>query len=129
MPEQLLNSRVLLWENLTGNALSAKAFAISVPGRIDRRSHLYMKTKTSLLTLLAAVSAFALLATPAQAGGRHHHRGWNNCGHGYYHRGWNNSGYGYYRPYYRPVYYYPAPCYRPVFYAPAPVVVFGFGFR
>jgi len=31
--------------------------------------------KSSLLTVLAAVSALALLATPAQAGGRHHHRG------------------------------------------------------
>ncbi|MGA7215711.1 MAG: hypothetical protein WBX20_16025 [Terrimicrobiaceae bacterium] len=88
-----------------------------------------MKMRPCLLALLAAVSTFALLATPVQAGGRHHHHGWNNCGRGYYYRGWNNCGYGYYRPYYRPVYYYPAPCYRPVFYAPAPVVVFGFGFR
>ncbi|HEY5770293.1 MAG TPA: hypothetical protein VIS71_10655 [Terrimicrobium sp.] len=99
------------------------------------------KVRSSLLTLVAAVSVFALLATPAQAGGKkkHCYRGWNNGGYGYYQRGWNHGGYGYYRSgyyqpyyhqrYYRPVYYYPDPCYRPVYYAPAPVIVFGFGFR
>jgi hypothetical protein len=88
-----------------------------------------MKKRSWLLTLVAAVSAFALLATPAQAGGRkkHCYRGWNNGGYGYYQRGWND--YGYRRAYYRPVYHYPEPCYRPVYYAPAPVFVFGFGFR
>ena len=90
-----------------------------------------MKMRSFLLTVIAAVSAFALFATPAQAGGKRYYQrgGWNNCGYGYYQRGWNN--YGYYRPvrYYRPVYYYQAPYYQPVYYNPAPVVVFGFGFR
>jgi len=89
-----------------------------------------MKKRSCLLTLVAAASVFALLATPAEAGGRkkHCYRGWNNDGYGYYHRGWYNRGYGYYGPYYRPAYYYPAR-YRPVYYRPAPVFVFGFGFR
>ena len=78
--------------------------------------------------LAAAVSVFALLATPAEAGGRRHcYRGWDD-GYGYYQRGWYNRGYGYYRPYYRPAYYYPAR-YRRAYYRPAPVFVFGFGFR
>jgi len=90
-----------------------------------------MKKRSCFLTLAAAVSVFALLATPAEAGGRkkHCYRGWNNGGYGYYQRGWYNRGYGYYRPYYRPAYYYPASRYRPVYYSPAPVFVFGFGFR
>jgi len=95
------------------------------------RSHqLQMKTRSWLLTVVAAISAFVLLATPAHAGGRKHwHRGWNNGGYRYYQRGWNGYGYGYCQPYYRPVYYYPAPCYRPIYYNSAPVIVFGFGFR
>jgi hypothetical protein len=90
-----------------------------------------MKTRSCLLTVVAAVSAFALLATPVQAGGRKHwHRGWNNGGYGYYQRGWNNGGYGYYQGGWSGYGYgYCQPYYRPVYYYPAPVVVFGFGFR
>ena len=89
-----------------------------------------MKKRSFLLTLVAAVSAFALFATSAEAGGRKKHcnRGWHDGGHGYYDRGWN-SGYGYHRPYYRRAYYNPAPYYyRPVYYRRAPVVAFSFGF-
>jgi hypothetical protein len=99
-----------------------------------------MKTRSRLLTAVAAISAFALLATPAQAGGRkkHYYRGWNG-GYGYYQRGWNGGyGYGYYRPYYRSYYrpyyrsyyqpYYGSYC-QPAYYGPAPVFFFGFGFR
>ncbi len=72
-----------------------------------------MKTK-SLSLILAAAAAFALLATPAEAGdGRYYsnYRG-NDC-----YRGGN---YGYYqqRNYYRPVQYY-----RPAYYRPAPVFI------
>jgi hypothetical protein len=90
-----------------------------------------MKVRSWILTIFAAISAFALLATPAQAGGNRHHRhSWNNGGHTYYNRGWYNhgwynNGYGYYRPYR----YYSAPYYGPVYYNPAPVFVFGFGFN
>jgi len=85
-----------------------------------------MKARSWILTIFAAISAFALLATPAQAGGNRHHRhSWNNGGHTYYNRGWYNHGYGYYRPYR----YYSAPYYGPVYYNPAPVFVFGFGFN
>ena len=94
-----------------------------------------MKVRSWILTIFAALSALALLATPAQAGGNRHHRhSWNNGGHTYYNRGWYNhgwynngwynNGYGYYRPYR----YYSAP-YGPVYYNPAPVFVFGFGFN
>ena len=94
------------------------------------RSHqLQMKTRSWLLTVVAAISAFVLLATPAHAGGRKHCIADGNGGYRYYQRGWNGYGYGYCQPYYRPVYYYPAPCYRPVYYNSAPVIVFGFGFR
>ena len=70
--------------------------------------------------MAAFVGAFALFATPAEAGGRRYYKNYYNgdCyrgggyrgGHGYYNRGWNR-GYGYYRPvrYYRPAYYFPTP--------------------
>jgi hypothetical protein len=53
--------------------------------------------------MAAFVGAFALFATPAEAGGRRYYENY-----GYYHRG----GYGYYRPYYRYGYYRP---YRPYY--------------
>jgi hypothetical protein len=85
-----------------------------------------MKKRSFLLPLIAAVSAFALLATPAEAGGRkkHCHRGWHDGGRVYYRGDWNNCGY---RPY-RPVYYRPARYYRPAYYNPGPVFAFGFSF-
>ena len=44
-----------------------------------------VKTRSWLLTLLTAVSALALLAIPAEAGGKKkdRHQGWNNGGHMY----------------------------------------------
>jgi hypothetical protein len=98
-----------------------------------------MKVRSWILTIFAALSALALLVTPAQAGGNRHHRhSWNNGGYTHYNRGWHNHGwynrgYNYYGPYgyYRPYRYYSAPYsyYRPVYYNPAPVFVFGFGFN
>jgi hypothetical protein len=73
--------------------------------------------------MAAFVGAFALFATPAEAGGRRYYKNYYNgdCyggggyrgGHGYYNRGWNR-GYGYYRPvrYYRPAYYFPPPVFQ-----------------
>jgi hypothetical protein len=52
--------------------------------------------------MAAFVGAFALFATPAEAGGRHY----RHCYGGYY-----RGGYGYYRPYYRSYGYY-RPYYR-----------------
>ena len=51
--------------------------------------------------MAAFVGAFALFATPAEAGGRHH----RHCHSGYYGGGYG-GGYGYYRPYYRNYGYY-----------------------
>lgn len=65
-----------------------------------------MKTKSLTLTLVAAATIFAFVATPAEAGGRH--KRYNN---NYY--GGNNCG-GYYQP--QPVYYRPVQYYRPVYY-------------
>jgi hypothetical protein len=60
----------------------------------------------SLAILMAAfVGAFALFATPAEAGGRRHYKNY----YGYAHRG----AYGYYRPYYRDYGYYRP--YRPYY--------------
>jgi len=70
-----------------------------------------MKTK-SLTLILAAAVAFAILATPAQAGDRryrNYERG-NDCDRG------RNYGYYQQRNYYQPVQYY-----RPAYYRPAPV--------
>jgi hypothetical protein len=81
-----------------------------------------MKVRSYLLAIVAAASAFAFLATPAQAGGcrhRHHH---SSC----YQRDWNNSGYYQPEQYYQQPYYPSAQCYRPVYYYPAPVFQFGF---
>jgi hypothetical protein len=60
--------------------------------------------------MAAFVGAFALFATPAEAGGRHYrHGGYYRGGYGYY-RPYYRS-YGYYRPYYRSYGYY-RPYYR-----------------
>jgi len=75
-----------------------------------------MKTPSLTLTIAAA---FALLATPARAGDRHHRNTSNTCGNnsGYYrqqnyYRG-DNSGY-YQQPFCQPVQYYrPAPVFFP----------------
>jgi hypothetical protein len=84
-------------------------------------------TARSIAILLAAfVGAFALFATPAEAGGRRHYKNYYNggCyrggGYGYYRpydRPYYGGGYGYYRPvrYYRPAYYYPGPYFGPAF--------------
>jgi hypothetical protein len=52
--------------------------------------------------MAAFVGAFALFATPAEAGGRYYRN---------YHDGCYRGGYGYYRPYYRSYGYY-RPYYR-----------------
>jgi hypothetical protein len=65
-----------------------------------------MRARFFAILMAGFVGAFALLATPAEAGRRH-------CYDGYY-----RGGYGYYRPYYRaygyrPYYYRPYRYYRP----------------
>ena len=47
-----------------------------------------MKTRSWLQAVV--ISAFALLATPAEAGGKkkHRHQGWNDGGYTYFQRGW-----------------------------------------
>jgi hypothetical protein len=52
--------------------------------------------------MAAFVGAFALFATPAEAGGRYYRN---------YYGGYDRGGYGYYRPYYRSYRYY-RPYYR-----------------
>ena len=56
--------------------------------------------------MAAFVGAFALFATPAEAGGRRYYDGCYRGGYGYYRPYYR--GYGYYRPYryYRPYGYY-----------------------
>ena len=74
-----------------------------------------MKAHSLALSVAAVAGAFALFATPAEAGGcrKHHNHYNNNC----YRGDWNRSGY--YQPvrYYRPVRYVDAPYYyqRPAF--------------
>jgi len=83
-----------------------------------------MKTKSLILAVTLALGTLAMLATPAQAGGRKHYRN-------YYNNGWNNGcdNYGYYqRGCYQPVrYYQPVQYYRPVVY-PRPFFRIGFSF-
>ncbi len=79
------------------------------------------------LWVAAVVGAFALFATPAEAGGRKHHKHHNN---NWYHGGRND--YGYYqrarhygpRYYYRPVRFVPA---RTYYRSPAFQIAFVFG--
>jgi hypothetical protein len=81
-----------------------------------------MRARSFAILMAAFVGAFALFATPAEAGGRRHYKnhynGWDRGGYGYY-RPYNRGyrGYGYYRPvrYYRPAYYYPGPYFGPAF--------------
>jgi hypothetical protein len=79
-----------------------------------------MRAHSFALSIAAVVGAFALFATPAEAGGRKHYR--HNCYNGGY--GYYNGGYyrPYYRSYYRPRYYY-----QPVFYPPVFRIGFAFG--
>lgn len=83
-----------------------------------------MKTKSLTLVLTVTVAAFALLATPAQAGGKKYKKYRDNdC-----YRGGNSYGYYQQRNSYRPVQYYrPAYPVAPV-YAPRPFIQIGFGF-
>jgi hypothetical protein len=86
-----------------------------------------MRARSFAILMAAFVGAFALFATPAEAGGRRYYKNYNGCydrgyGRGYGYRPYR--GYGYYRPvrYYRPAYYYPAP------YFPGPAFQIGFSF-
>jgi hypothetical protein len=94
-----------------------------------------MKARSWFLTLVTAISAVALLATPAEAGGKkkkkYYRHGWNDGGYTYYQRGWSDRGYRNYRPYgyYRPYRYYPPPYYGPVYYEQGPVFGFQVEFR
>jgi hypothetical protein len=79
-----------------------------------------MRARSFAILMAAFVGAFALLPTPAEAGGRRYYKKYyNGCydrgGYGYYRP--YHRGYGYYRPvrYYRPAYYYPGPYFGPAF--------------
>jgi hypothetical protein len=69
-----------------------------------------MRARSLALWVAAVVGAFALFATPAEAGGkryRYYNGGYHNGGYyngGYYNGGCYRGGYGYYRPYYRGYY-------------------------
>ena len=66
-----------------------------------------VKTRSSLLTVAAAISGLAMFATPAEAGSKKHHRHhyWEDEGRSrHYNRAWDNRGYRSYRPYYRGYY-------------------------
>ena len=63
-----------------------------------------MKAHSLTLAIAAVVAAFAMFATPAEAGGRYRN----------YYDGCHRGGHGYYRPYYR-AYYRP---YHRVYYRP-----------
>ena len=54
-----------------------------------------MRARSLALWVAAVVGAFALFATPAEAGGKRYR---------YYNGGCYRGGYGYYRPYYRGYY-------------------------
>jgi hypothetical protein len=89
----------------------------------DEYRFITMKMRSRLLPVVAAFSGLAILATPAQAGGKKHHRHhyWEDEGrYTYYNRAWDNRDYRDYRPYYREHYrepYYYGPVYNrgPVF--------------
>ena len=123
-----LHARFTQFSPVTAPARAASSKQIDVQLSAEKRIPI-MKTRPWPLTVAAAIAAIALLATPAEAGGKkkHRHHDWNDGGYTYYHRGWND-GHGYYRPYYRRGYYYPPPYYGPAYYDRGPVVVFRFGF-
>ena len=84
-----------------------------------------------LLTLAVAISGLAMLATPAQAGGKkkyYYRDGWHRDGYSYHSRDWDNRRYRHYQPYYRSGYNYPPPYHGPVYYRRAPGFVIQFGF-
>jgi len=85
-----------------------------------------MKARSFTLAIAAVVGAFALFATPAEAGG------YRKCyRHGYYRGGWSNYGYYHRRHYYRPVrygYYRPVRYVRAPYYYPGPAFQIGFSF-
>ena len=76
-----------------------------------------MRAHSLTLWVAAVVGAFALFATPAEAGGRKHRHYRDGCDRG----GWDDYGYyqraRYYEPRYQRVRYVPAPVYyqRPAF--------------
>jgi hypothetical protein len=87
--------------------------------REGRRVQLCMRARSFAILMAAFVGAFALLATPAEAGGKRHYKNYYNGG--YYRGGGYGGGYGYYRPYYRGYgYYRPVRYYRPAYYYPGP---------
>ena len=61
--------------------------------RVFMSVYYYMRARSLAILMAAFVGAFALFATPAEAGGRKYYKNY----YGYAHRG----AYGYYRPYYR----------------------------
>jgi hypothetical protein len=76
-----------------------------------------MKAHSITLSAAAVIGAFALFATPAEAGGRKHHRHQDDdC-----YRGRNEFGYYERARFDRPRYYY-----EPVRYLPAPAFQIGF---
>ena len=88
---------------------------------------LLMKMRSWLLTIVAALSGFAMLATPAEAGNKKHHRHhyWEDKGrYSYYNRAWDNRGYGDSRPYDRG--YIREPYYYGPVYDRGPVIQFRF---
>ncbi|HEU4678273.1 MAG TPA: hypothetical protein VFS35_02055 [Terrimicrobiaceae bacterium] len=90
-----------------------------------------MRARSLALWVVAVIGAFALFATPAEAGGKRHRHYNDNCyrgggGYGYYQPYYRNYGNGYYRPYYRN-YYRPVRYYQPVFYPPVFQIGFAFG--
>ena len=58
-----------------------------------------MRARSFAILMAAFVGAFAVFATPAEAGGRRHYKNYYNGG--YYRGGGYGGGYGYYRPYSR----------------------------
>jgi hypothetical protein len=86
-----------------------------------------MRARSLAIWVAAIVGAFALFATPAEAGGKRHKYHGGNC-----YRG--GGDWGYYRPhyrnYYRPVGYYRQVRYLPppVYYPPVPTFSIGFAF-
>jgi hypothetical protein len=86
-----------------------------------------MRARSFAILMAAFVGAFALFATPAEAGGRRYYKNYydGDC----YRGGGYRGGYGYYRPYYRGYgYYRPVRYYRPVYYYPVPAFQIGFSF-